>query len=65
MIEKKTDDPVTATVPAKATPLVPGEPVKIPAALGATFAERKKAREAAEKAIQGGENKTIKAAEGK
>lgn len=65
MVEKKTDDPITATVPEKATPLTAGEPVKIPSALGATFAERKKAREAAEKAIQSGENKAIKAAEGK
>ena len=48
-------------VPEKATPLEPGEPQVVPSVMGATFAERAKAS----KAIQGAENKAVKAAESK
>lgn len=51
----KPSEPVTG-VPDKATPLQPGEPVTVPSAMGATFAERKAARE---KAVQDGENKAV------
>ncbi len=58
-------DGAPVDIPAKATPLQAGKAVKMPAALGATFAERKKAREAREKAIQAAENKAVKAADKK
>lgn len=45
------------TIPTKAVPLEPGEPVVMPAAVGSTFAERKAARL---KAIQSAENKAVK-----
>ena len=51
-----------ADLPAKATPLEPGDPVVVPSILGGTFAERKAARL---KAIQSAENKVVKRAESK
>ena len=56
---------MTNAIPEKATPLEPGEPVQMPSALGATFAERKKAREAATKAVQESENKAVRSAKKK
>lgn len=53
-------DPID--VPEKAIPLKPGVPLRVPSALGSTFAERKAARE---KAIQAAENKAVKAADKK
>lgn len=35
--------------PSKATPVAPAEPVELPSVMGATFAERARARQAAEK----------------
>jgi muconolactone delta-isomerase len=48
----------------KATPLEAAEPVEVPAVMGATFAERAKAREAAEKRISNSdaEDKSVKRA---
>ena len=57
MTEKKIVD-----LPAKATPLEPGDPVVVPAVLGGTFAERKAARL---KAVQSAENKAVKRSESK
>lgn len=44
-------------LPEKVTPLEPQEPVKVPSAMGATFAERKAARS---KAVKSAENKSVK-----
>lgn len=49
-------------LPSKATPLGPGDPVEMPGSLAGTFAERRKAREAREKAVQAAENKAVKSA---
>lgn len=64
--EKKSEQPddvsAQATdLPEKATPLEPGPPQVVPSVMGATFAERAKAS----KAVQGGENKAVKASETK
>ena len=48
--------PQIVDIPDKATPLQPGDPVRVPSAGGSTFAERKAART---KAIQDAENKSI------
>ena len=55
---------VAGNVPSTATPLEPGDPVPMPSAIGATFAERKKAREASEKRIARAENKAVQDADG-
>ncbi len=48
-------------LPEKATPLTPSEPVGLPSAMGATFAERKAAR----KALHVAEDKSVESAEDK
>lgn len=67
MAASKKDAPVEDQ--PKATPLEPGEPVEADAVTqsGSTFAERAKAREAAEKRVTGAnaENKAVKSSESK
>lgn len=73
MAAKKKTDPApedeSAEDAPKATPVGPGEPVEADAVTqsGSTFAERAKAREAAEKRVTGAssENKAVKSAEAK
>ena len=57
-IDPKTDLAAPADIPDKATPLTPGDPVRVPSAGGSTFAERRAARLA-------GENKAVQASEAK
>jgi len=54
--------------PSKATPVAPAEPVELPSVMGATFAERAKARQAAEKkavSSASAENKAVDDGEAK
>ena len=50
--------------PSRATPVESAEPVEVPAIMGATFAERAKAREAADRKAMSSSSAENKAASG-
>jgi len=70
IVAEKSESTETEVVdrPSKATPVGPAEPVELPSVMGATFAERAKARQAAEKkavSSASAENKAVDGDEAK
>lgn len=59
-------DPINPVdVSAKATPVKPAPAVRMPSSMGATFAERRAAREGKQIGSESAENKAVTAAENK